>query len=248
MNDDILTKLKVLVERAVRPVRASVTRKRHMRKELLAHLMAVYEEEAAKHDDRQTPLARAKQRFGDPRELSEELQRSVPTWNRVQGFIQRQVRLQPGESLLRFAGKDVLMTSVVYSTTVLVMLLSELAIGRPPQFGMDLHSALVMAAVPAVFSFALVLLGGRISRALHGSDSQRSLRTAILYCLASLALFPTIGFLTFWGLGGLPLAHSQLLLTCYMAPAAPALLVLIARVMADEVRPEEEWARLEIEE
>ena len=46
MNDVILRELKIVVERAVRPVRATIARKRRMREELLAHLMAIFEEES----------------------------------------------------------------------------------------------------------------------------------------------------------------------------------------------------------
>ena len=46
MNDCTLTQLKILVERVVRPVRASSERKRKMRDELLAHVSAVFEQEA----------------------------------------------------------------------------------------------------------------------------------------------------------------------------------------------------------
>jgi hypothetical protein len=48
----------------------------------------------------------------------------------------------------------------------------------------------------------------------------------------------------FW----LPAPNSTLLLACAIAPATPVLVLLMARLMADEVRPDEEWARLEIEE
>ena len=41
MNESTLTQLKIIVERAVRPVRASISRKRKMREELLAHVSGV---------------------------------------------------------------------------------------------------------------------------------------------------------------------------------------------------------------
>ena len=47
MNESTLTQLKIIVERAVRPVRASTSRKRKMREELLAHVSGVFEEEFA---------------------------------------------------------------------------------------------------------------------------------------------------------------------------------------------------------
>ena len=78
MNDVILKELKIVVERAVRPVRATMTRKRRIREELLAHLTAIFEEEAARLGDEQAALERAAERFGDPAELTPELQQSVP--------------------------------------------------------------------------------------------------------------------------------------------------------------------------
>ena len=45
MNDGILNELRVVVERAVRPVRAGDRRKLRMREELLDHVVAIYGEE-----------------------------------------------------------------------------------------------------------------------------------------------------------------------------------------------------------
>ena len=70
MNDSTLTQLKVLVERAVRPVRASSSRKRKMREELLAHVSAVFKEEAARLHDEQAALEGTAMRFGNPTELT----------------------------------------------------------------------------------------------------------------------------------------------------------------------------------
>ena len=70
MSEEILTKLMVLVERAVRPVRASAARRRQMREELLAHVTAVFTEEVEKSGDEGSALERTKQRFGNPAELS----------------------------------------------------------------------------------------------------------------------------------------------------------------------------------
>ncbi len=56
MNDSTRTPLKILVERVVRPVRASISRKRKIREELLAHVSGAFEEELAKLGDRQAAL------------------------------------------------------------------------------------------------------------------------------------------------------------------------------------------------
>jgi len=77
MNDTTLNQLKVIIESAVRPVRASTSRKWKMREELLAHVVAVFEEEAKLGDER-TALERAERRFGNPNALTGQLQESVP--------------------------------------------------------------------------------------------------------------------------------------------------------------------------
>jgi ATP-dependent Clp protease ATP-binding subunit ClpC len=247
MNDDVHTRLKVLVERAVRPVRASVARKRQMREEMLAHLTAIYEEEIETHGDERIAFERAKLRYGDPGRLSQELQSSVPRWSAVQGFLQR-MRLEPGESSLHFAAKIALATVLVNPIAVVGTLPIALLTGKWQGFAsLFLFEVVsVTAAISAVFWFLLLLVGSKISRALYGSDSERSVRTGIYYCLASVLLFPMLVTLIYGGFW-LPAPNSALLLACAIAPATPVLLVLMARVIADEVRPDEEWARLDID-
>jgi ATP-dependent Clp protease ATP-binding subunit ClpC len=70
MNESTLTRLKIIVERAVRPVQASMPRKRQMREELLAHVCGVFEEEAARLRDDQVALERVALRFGNPAEVT----------------------------------------------------------------------------------------------------------------------------------------------------------------------------------
>jgi hypothetical protein len=74
MNESTLTRLKIIVER---PVRASTPRKGKMREELLAHVVGAFEEEAKLGDDR-AALERTALRFGNPAEVTSQLQESVP--------------------------------------------------------------------------------------------------------------------------------------------------------------------------
>jgi hypothetical protein len=245
MTDDIHTKLKVLVERAVRPVRASISRKRSMREELLAHVTAIFEEEVEKSGDEGIAFERSTQRFGDPREISNELRSSVPRWNRIQGFLQGG-RFEPGESSLHFTAKYTLGTVMIYAIAVVGMFAITLLTGNWREFTTTLHIMPVLIAVSAVFVWLLLLFGSKISRALYGSDSERSVRTVIACCLASVLLLPTLVTLIYWG-AWLGVPNSTLLLACALAPATPVLVVLMARQMADEVRPDEEWARLDID-
>src|SRR6476620_3497828 len=102
MNDATLTQLKILVERAVRPVREPTRRQLKMREELLAHVSAVYEEEAVKPDALDA-LERTRQRFGDSAELTRSLQESVPALERMAASLQNLLGRRPGESAVRFA-------------------------------------------------------------------------------------------------------------------------------------------------
>jgi ATP-dependent Clp protease ATP-binding subunit ClpC len=83
-----LLQMKV-VERAVRPVVANIHRKRRMRDEMLSHLSAIFDEELARSGDPVKAVNAAAQRFGDPSELTAELQATVPK------LEQWEMRLEP---------------------------------------------------------------------------------------------------------------------------------------------------------
>ncbi|OHB83322.1 MAG: hypothetical protein A2V98_08130 [Planctomycetes bacterium RBG_16_64_12] len=248
MNDVVLTQLKVVVERAVRPVRASLVRKRRMREELLGHLVAIYDEEAGRLGEGPAALEQARQRFGDPRALTKELQAAVPQWDRLRRIIDKQ-RLEPRESLLHLAGKCVFFMFGALVVTMLLMLPVLWIRGRLHEIGMILHIVLVMGTVMAAFSFVSVLMADRLGRALFGPESERSLRRAVRYSLASLPLFPAMTLLMHWGLlGSFASSFVYLLPACCIAPASPLLFILLAHQGAEEMRHEEEWAELEIEQ
>ena len=99
MNESTLTELKIIVERAVRPVRASTARKRKMREELLAHVVGVFEEEGAKLGDDRAALERTALRFGNPAEVTGQLQESVPARDAVRRYWEG----RPGEPAWRTA-------------------------------------------------------------------------------------------------------------------------------------------------
>ncbi len=70
------------VERVVRPIRASTWRKNQMREELLAHLEGLLAEEKARRGEDVGALRRARARFGEPGQLTTELEATVPRWER----------------------------------------------------------------------------------------------------------------------------------------------------------------------
>jgi hypothetical protein len=97
MNESTGIQLKIIVERAVRPVRASTSRKRKMREELLAHVRGVFDEEWARLGDDRAAVERTALRFGNPAEVTGQLQESVP----ASDGILRVLEGRPGESMLR---------------------------------------------------------------------------------------------------------------------------------------------------
>ena len=99
MYESTLIQLKTIVERAVRPVRASTSRKKKMREELLAHVCGVYDEESAKLVNNQTALERTALRFGNPAEMTSQLQDTVPAMD----SISRYWEARPEDSMLRGA-------------------------------------------------------------------------------------------------------------------------------------------------
>lgn len=124
MNDVTLRELKIVVERAVRPVRATIARKRRMREELLGHLAAIFEEERQKAGDEQAALDQARRRFGDPRELTEQLQQAVPRRDRCQSILEN-MGYRPSESAWHLAAKHFLVMLLINSTYLPLWLLAH---------------------------------------------------------------------------------------------------------------------------
>jgi len=113
MNETAARELKIIVERAVQPVRATFARKRGMREELLAHLLAIFDEEAERLGDEQAALEQAKQRFGDPGELTTQLQQAVPRLCRWRSILEN-MGYRPSESAWHLAAKHFLVMLLIY--------------------------------------------------------------------------------------------------------------------------------------
>jgi len=99
-----------VVERVVRPLQASMPRKRRMREELLAHLSAIYDQEQARLHDTTAALAAAVERFGDPRQLSREMESSLPSYERASHYVERWFGWRAPESASRFALRQATLT------------------------------------------------------------------------------------------------------------------------------------------
>lgn len=141
-----LTLMKI-VERAVRPVRASSGRKLKMREELLAHLTEIHEQERTQLRDRVQATQAAARRFGDPTDLALELQSAVPWWERVEARMERWFGWRAPESVARYLVRvtvQVYLAISIMTVTAAVSYITKLGwnasalIGLRPIFAMHL--------------------------------------------------------------------------------------------------------------
>ena len=247
MNESVLMQLKVIVERAVRPVRASVFRKRKMREELLAHVSGVYEEEARLGDE-PAALARTQERFGQAAELTGQLQVSVPRGDDINRFAENLVGCGSGESALRLAAQAAAAVGAVSSVLLGIAILIYGLLGQGSEW-------LTVARVPsllapllgAFFAFCGTLLYHGMRQALFGPVGRSWLRAGLIAAAAWL-LVPATSFAvclavtadmqrSLWDVVPL-LPHGVL---------APVVMVAVAYLVRSECRHDREWASLQID-
>jgi hypothetical protein len=241
MNESTLTQLKIIVERAVRPVRASTACKRKMREELLAHVGGVFEEEA-KVGDEQAALARTQERFGQAAELTGQLQASVPR-------IDRMFAENSGQSALRLAASFAAVFGALVFVQIGVMILTHSLPGQGSEW-------LTVARLPALLAplwvaflaFCSSLLVHGMRQALFGPSGRSWLRAGLI-AAAAWIIIPVTTF-------ALSLAVTvdiQRILWEFVVPLlphgvfAPVALVVLVYLFDSEFRHAREWARLDID-
>jgi hypothetical protein len=88
MNDVVADPLQAYLDRLVAAAPTSRARQQEMREELQAHLVALYEKELLRLQDERAAAQSAIQQFGASEDLSNELQASVPFWERFIFLVQ----------------------------------------------------------------------------------------------------------------------------------------------------------------
>jgi hypothetical protein len=257
-----MRELMVHVERAVRAVHASPSRKRRMRQELLAHLTGLVEEEKARGGDEQEALARALQRFGAPADLSRDLQASVPGLERwevglANGFLRRsgETELRHGVRIAAFSAAAMF----VWFNLLGNLLLPLIRVVAGEKWS-DVRVGLAIPGVFAGYVFMSVLLCHGVYRELTGRLGAASVLRAAAYgggaMLAGVALVagsyvaqpenPLWEFILRYP--GNPLALSTGSGFACMPLALALAVVLVVRVKRAMARGQEDWASLEIGE
>jgi hypothetical protein len=240
MNEASLTRLKIIVERAVRPVRASTRRKRAMREELLAHVLGVFEEETARIGDDRAALERTALRFGDPTGVTGELQATVPSGD----GIRRSWEGRPGESALR-AGLRI--AGVIGALAMFSLGVVLLATGRDGAWPREAVITCVRSALalPA-YLFGLVFLTVWMEKALYG-PAGRSWPKVALVTAGSWLFMLLLGAALTWCTGPTEWDYSSaVLITIWLGVTTPVFLYGLARSSIVRRRYHEEWASLDI--
>lgn len=197
-----------IVESAIRPIRASMSRKRTIREELLAHLTCTVEEELCRADDCITAMNEAAQRFGDPGELSRELEAILRTSERIAGDLERRFGWKPPESAarlsLRLAAQGFCLIAAVCSLLVAGVALFD---GWQPHGLKTLRLTFALLAIVPLWQFASAYLYFKMRDSLWGAFwARKSPPKAILLnsLVAVVALGSVLGFgaVVAWDLAG----------------------------------------------
>jgi hypothetical protein len=245
MNESTLTRLKILVERAVRPVLASTARKRKMREELLAHVLGVFEEEARLGDE-EAALARTQARFGQAAELTGQLQASVPPGDRVERFGENLVGYGTGQSALRLAALLAALTGAFSFVLLGIVILIQVLRGQGSEW-------LTVARVPSLLAplwmaflvFCCTLLTHGMRQALFGPAGRFWLRAGLV--AAAWLMIPVTAFAVC--LVVMADIQRSLWVVVPLFPhgvLVPVALVALAYLIDSSCRHDQEWARLDI--
>lgn len=234
MNPSTLTQLQIIVERAVRPVWASRSRKHKMREELLAHVTAAFDEESGGPGDERLALERTERRFGNPAELTVQLQESVPPSDRWVLFLER-IFDGSGVSTPRLALRYALYSLVPGAALITAFFIQDRMAEWP------------IVPVLAALTFASVVLGGKMYDALFGPTG-RSWPKAVLTGFASCLLMPAAVFtLCMIFTGDWRTNLTNLVPMLPLALLTPAAMAIPAPLFAAEARVQREWANLSID-
>jgi hypothetical protein len=178
-----------IVERAVRPVRADGRTRRKMRDELLAHLIAIYEEERARLSEPAAAMREAAKRFGSPDELSRELDRSQPIGGRIGYSIARRFGWRAPESAVAYLRRVAIHSFIGMGIFAAVALGIIGLLGRFDWIGCRVLLGMVLLL--PVDQFLIGLLYFKMRDALHGAFGQpKSLSRVGGYALLSALIIP----------------------------------------------------------
>ena len=237
MNESTLTRLKIIVERVVRPVRASTARKGKMREELLAHVVGVFEEEWAKLGDERAAVERTALRFGNPAEVTSQLQESVPARDAVRRYWEG----RPGEAAWRTAIRFAWVSGTfALVLTGFILAVAWFTVGSVDTWPREALFQCICAVltIPAWLS-GLVFLTSFMEKALYGPAGRSWLKVALV--VAGSWLFMLLWFAAWsW-----PIWSAPIVLTGYLIVALHACALAQSSLLRGQ--DQKEWESLPID-
>ena len=261
ISPELDRKMRVHVERIVRPVRAAERRKDRMREELLQHLIDAYCAEFTGSSGEAAAYGAAVARLGDSAMLTSQLQASVSRLERIlfaskgtPNWFTRWVMKRPGEPLWRYAMRFAVayMGVCAWSGAIALLGCSVCLVVSDQPLPMDRFMARadflawLFAAMFAV-SFFVPFLTEMIRRSFwHGTMSYAG---AVAACLICALLFGVMALWMLWEATERTLYWGSYL---WLVPAAmvtaPILLIISARDADVRRQRYERWTSLDLTE
>lgn len=246
MNDDVLTQLKVHVEKAVRPLRISLLRKKRMREDLLAHIIEIYDDETANADDEQEILQRTFERFGEPSEITAEMRKGVSLMEGISWLIEFG-RIRPGENYLSVLWRH-LLAGVVWVLLVLPLPLFEFwNDGQTAELLTALRVIGTVMGVMTIVSSLCLWFSHHYCLTQYGVD-QNQTRSKGHFVWLSVLILPLMMLMVYGALGFSSPPSYMMIASLVLAPVIPICLMITAKSAAEMINHEFDWARLQIED
>jgi len=266
-TETTIRELMKAVERVVRPVRASLARKRRMRDELMAHVTAILDEEVRLPGPEGEALSRAVRRLGDPAELTVQLQQTVRAGDVMARFVDRLWLDSLHKPVLPRATRNAKVAALLSLLAFCMpVLLSLLAFATPvPPFVVErrwsLASSLMVVFVAigwftlllSALTFVVTVVENGWRKAVFGASTRR-LGLAVLIGVARYLVIPATAFLAFCLLeetwesaftGGVS-DTGWVAAAAGFALLAPWVLYRVAVRQAEELRYRDEWWALDV--
>jgi len=200
MNESPFDELSLLVERVVRPLKASRWAKGKMRAELLAHVAEVFEEEMVALGDERLALERTAQRFGDPAVLTAGLQESIMLGGQIAWLVDR-FWLRPAGNIMMNHNRIYNFLLGTLSLWVLggmwpLLLLLQMSPDARPQMHLPDWSLPYFAVINMVYLVAMIVT--LISRLAHPAIGKRMTTAMNVLFLIGPPFGTALGIYGFW--------------------------------------------------
>lgn len=213
---------------------------------MLAHVTAVFEEELAHGASDDVALAKTSERFGSPLHVAEELQRTVPRYEKPFVFVELMTFPRPGESVFRYAARTASFIALMLQLILLVPF--AIAIGEPYHFSTLWKMIFTIGGGTGLLTFAFITMSVALQDALFRRE-RRSYGIACSIMLLSVAtpsiiVFPLYCIVT----GDIHWSMHATFRASVVSPLIPFVLLITCWKFDQERRYREEWASLGLSE